>query len=205
MTKNEVYEKMILYKQKLNITKDNYDSLKLKLKSSEKETKNMEEALKVLNKFMDISLKPKINFLEESISSGLKFIFGKNYEFKIINEIKNNKNVYYFKLNMDDISGDIDSSGGGVMAVISFLIRLNINVMENKYKLMILDESLNHLSESYQENLSNFIKIMCKKFDTNIIMVTHQPKMSIHADVVYDFKKVNNVLKYNLIKNNVEK
>ena len=68
--------------------------------------------------------------------------------------------------------------------------------LKNEFpKIMLMDESLNHVSESYQGKLSNFIKVLCDEFNMTIILVTHQDKLTEYADQIVHFEKEGSELK----------
>lgn len=177
------YQTLLDYKQKE--LQDNIN----KIKSMEEEFRLLNDSMGILSHLVESIISSNTQFIEELVSDGLTFIFGDKFKFEINHNVKNSKNVWYYTIQKGDIKGDINSFGGGVMAVTSFLLRVAINIIKKKPKFMFLDESLNHVSNSYQDKLSEFIKLLCDKFDMTIILITHQEKIISRCDKIINLEE----------------
>lgn len=132
------------------------------------------------------------NFIQEVVNSGLTYIFGEDICVEITSSIKNNRVTYGVLINdrRNGISGGEESHGGGVLAVVSFLFRFVFNYLQKNLNFMLLDESLTFVSFHYQARLSKFISDLCKRFDYDILLISHQEELNKSADVIYEFSKV---------------
>lgn len=131
--------------------------------------------------------------IETWVNLGLKRIFhDQQVEFKIEKSIKRNVNTYQLTLSKDGISGNRNSYGGGILCVVSLILKLLFLEITKSPKILVLDESLSFLSEKYIESCSSFIKLLIKEFNLNVILVTHQEKFKEFASTIYEAKSINN-------------
>jgi len=79
----------------------------------------------------------------------------------------------------------VDSFGGGVLAVVGVLLRVASILALDLKRVLLLDETLAHLSEQYTENASKLMKKLSKDLDFTILLVTHQSAFAQHADKHY--------------------
>lgn len=124
--------------------------------------------------------------IEKLITEALQFIFEKPYKFHMNPEVKRGNMTYRFTLNDND-SDIIDAEGGGIVQVISVLMRI-VTIAISKpplKKILVLDESLGMLSVEYIANASKFIKDLGEKLGFTIVLVTHQEQFQDGADVAY--------------------
>lgn len=131
--------------------------------------------------------------IEKLVTEALQFIFEKPYKFKMNPEVKRGSMTYSFSLEIDgrEIDNIMDSEGGGIVSVISILMRIITILISDPpmQRILILDESLGMLSEEYIDNASKFIKNLGSKLDFKIVLVTHQQAFRAHADAVYEVDK----------------
>jgi len=134
-------------------------------------------------------------FIESVINSGMAFVFGEDvYEMKIEEKAVGTKIERYINIinKIDDIEGQQESHGGGVLAVMSFLLKFVMSYKSNKFPMMVLDETFSFVSVQYQERLSEFLKSLCEKFNYSFVLVSHQDKLNVNSDVIYEINKVGN-------------
>ena len=77
--------------------------------------------------------------------------------------------------------------GGGVVDTVSIALRIAFLL---KYSPpiqgpIILDEPAKHLSDEYVFNIAEFLKQVCKEFNRQIILVTHNQHLSAIGDKTY--------------------
>jgi len=191
-------EKYIQEKELLN---DYNKRIKEKEKDLEKKEVNLQlhlEALKWLFYLRTNKINDKREKIIQMITLGCQDIFEKNYELKILTndelgesslkEIKYNIILYKNGIEIAKNEKLLESNGGGVLSVISVLIKIIINIIYSKEKFFIFDESMSQVSKKYQEKLSLFIKKLCEKQDLTIVLITHVDDFAIHADYIYNFK-----------------
>jgi len=129
--------------------------------------------------------------IEEWVNIGLKTIFEDQLvEFKIAKSIKRNLNVYSLVILKDGVEGSVNSYGGGILCVISLILKFLFLAITKSPKILVLDESLSFLSEKYIENCSKFINILVEEFGTTVLLVTHQEKFKDFASTIYEAKPI---------------
>ena len=178
------------YKILLNKINKEIDKLSDEINSIKKEMDLLDDAIDIVNKAVEKKIGNDKEFIESIVNSGLQFVFEGDIRFEMVHSLFGGKNVWEYKIEYDGVSGGIDSFGGGVMAVISFLLRVVINVkLGNKF--MIIDESLNHLSSVYHNKMSKLINLLSHKFDMDIVMITHQNGLMEFCDKVFYLENKN--------------
>ena len=194
-----------LYKNKYQQTINALDIHNKTLKENKKDFDNLETtinnyltALEVLYILRTSKINEKRDKILTMINIGCKDIFEKNYELKIVttDEIEESslKEIkYHIILYKNDIEIArneklLQASGGGVLSVISVLIKIIINIIYNKDRFFIFDEAMAKVSEQYQTRLSSFIKKLCEKQEITFVLITHMKKLADSADYTYNFK-----------------
>lgn len=138
--------------------------------------------------------------IEELVTRGLQEIFDDSLSFHIVQTIKaKNASVEFLvRSELDDGSSVetsvMDARGGGLAAVIGFLLRVVILLLkkgQDEDNILILDETFAHVSAEYLPGLSQFLRELVDKTGIQIIMVTHQTELTDNADVVYRFTNDN--------------
>jgi len=193
-----------LYKDKYLLNESSLKSWYLELENKEKEFKlkeknieNYKTAVDILNMLRTSKINSKRNKITEMITSGCQDIFQKDYELKILSndELKKSSlkeikyNIILYKNGTEVARNEklLESSGGGVLSVISVLIKIIINIIYSKEKFFVFDESMSQVSESYQQRLSSFLKTLCEKQELTIVLITHMDNLSSYADYIYHF------------------
>ncbi len=82
-----------------------------------------------------------------------------------------------------------DSFGGGVLAVVGVLLRVCVIVNLKLRRVLILDETLAHLSDAYHHSASELLRSLAEKLGFQILMVTHSAGFTQAADRHYHAKK----------------
>ncbi|MFW9899668.1 MAG: hypothetical protein ACFFDY_00090 [Candidatus Thorarchaeota archaeon] len=138
----------------------------------------------------------KLEFcLSELVTLALSSTFPeKGYKFKVIFEKKKGKTEVSF--NFEDRNGELidpmDDSGGGVIDIASFALRLALYaIMPNKPdNVFILDEPFKHLrGTTNQERTSEMIKMISKKLGIQMIIIS-DVNFSINSDKVFEVENI---------------
>jgi predicted ATPase len=151
-----------------------------------------EEAVAFLNSFADQRQAEVQNQIEGLVTQGLQTIFDDSMTFHVVSEVKSNRTEVRFTLR--SLMGEevvetpiLDARGGGVAAVIGFLLRLVVKMLSRERLLLVLDETFAQLSAEYEPRLAEFIRDLVDKTGVQIVMVTHSEVYSAYADQVYKF------------------
>jgi DNA repair exonuclease SbcCD ATPase subunit len=176
-----------------------YNYLKTSVSNMKKDLSGMADrevllrkCIVVIQRLADLKKEETTKKVERLVSFGLQTVFANNtYQFHIQSEVTRDNVNYTFTVERDGVETDIiESSGGGVVNVVSFLLRLIIVLFSRgQRRVLILDEPFSNLSENYHENLGKLLGILSKRTGVQIIMVSHQPKVEPEDARVYTLTK----------------
>lgn len=133
------------------------------------------------------------NKLEEIVTNALQFVFGTQFSFKIkIVETRNRPEAEFLvcssfgQLSIENTPQD--SRGGGIVDVVS--VALRIALLEVHYPKregpIILDEPFKHVSSEYIDSAAKLLKSMSKTFDRQVIIITHNERLTKIADKLFE-------------------
>lgn len=149
-----------------------------------------EEAVGFLNSFADERQERVQRRIEELVTHGVQTIFGDDMTFHVISEQKASRTEVSFALR--STMGDqvvetpiLDARGGGVAAVVGFLLRLIVTLLHQQRPLLVLDETWAQLSANYEPRLAEFVRDLVDQTGVQILLVTHSDAYTEHADKAY--------------------
>jgi ABC-type glutathione transport system ATPase component len=122
--------------------------------------------------------------ISDIVTRCLKAVFKDNaYEFKIAFEQKRNKieaEIQFIKNN--EIYNPLTQSGGGVLDVASFGLRLSavlLSQIKRNRRILILDEPFRFLSVEYRPAIRDLIQQLSEELDFQFVTVTHAKELEI--------------------------
>lgn len=133
--------------------------------------------------------------IEGLVTVGLQTIFGDDLSFHLKPGIRAKTPVVDFvvRSRLDDgslVETDVlDARGGGMAAVVGFLLRLVILLLSHQRQdtVLFLDETFAHVSAEYLPRLIAFIRELVERTGVQAIMVTHEEAFADAATIVYRF------------------
>lgn len=155
-----------------------------------------EEAVGLLNSFADAKQEEAIRRIETLVSAGLRSIFGESMSFAVKSDLKARRAEIEFVIRSEVDSSIVetpvlDARGGGVAAVVGFLLRVIILLLKpGLRRILFLDESFAQLSAEYEEPCAEFLRELADKAGVQIILVTHSEAYSPFADRVYKTSQI---------------
>ena len=155
-----------------------------------------DEAIAVLNSYADQRQADLQHTIETLVTHGLRTIFGEGMSFHLVPGMKGKYATIDFVVRSVIDGEEVDTPvmearGGGVAAVVGFLIRLVLLLLQpGKRHVMFLDETFAQLSSEYEPRLAEFISELVRKTDVQIVMVTHSDQYADAADAAYRFSLV---------------
>ena len=153
---------------------------------TEKE-ENVQDYMKIKEIFMKVVDKQRENLknkIEKLLTIGLQEIFEEDIKFKIDLSVKRNKLWAEFFIEKNGFKEKLSHQGGGVVNVISFLLRVMFIKLLNLKPFLILDEGFSMVSRNYANKLANFCKKINEDLGIQMIIVTHHPEFEDVADKV---------------------
>jgi DNA repair exonuclease SbcCD ATPase subunit len=133
------------------------------------------------------------NGFESVVTYALQFIFGDKYLFEL--DFGRRGNFQEVGINVKTATlnkpyDPMDTSGGGVIDVISFALRVAILEL-HKPRIegpIIPDESFKHLSREHLYQAGEFLNALVGRVGRQIIMITHSPELVKMADNAIEIK-----------------
>jgi len=149
-----------------------------------------EEAVAFLNSFADERQAKVQQQVETLVTHGIQTIFGEDLTFHVNSEQRSNRTEVSFSLKSS--MGDerietpiLDARGGGVAAVVGFLLRLIITLLREERPLLSLDEIFAQVSEGYLPAVAQFVRDLVDQTGVQVLLVTHSEVFAEYADKVY--------------------
>lgn len=141
--------------------------------------------------------------IERLVTRGLQLVFDSSLTFHIVASIRGKSSVIDFVVRTTYDAQIVetpvmDSRGGGLAAVVGFLLRFVVIMLSRgprSSNLIVLDETFAHVSEEYLAPMGQFLKEMVEKSGMQVIMVTHQPQFMEYADKIYKFSSIRGATK----------
>ncbi len=88
-----------------------------------------------------------------------------------------------------ELSKPIDSSGGGLLDIVSFALRVVIWTFTDNDNVLILDEPFKFLSPNLAEKASDMLSALSEKLGLQIIMVSHAEGINTSANKIFILEK----------------
>jgi exonuclease SbcC len=127
--------------------------------------------------------------IEDIVNTGLDNCFPGEYDFNVSFEIKRGRTeAELFLLKEGEKVNPMLASGGGVVDIISFALRISAWALSKTDNVIILDEPFKFLSVNLRPLAGDILKQLSKKLGLQIIMVTHDNEMINVADKIFEVK-----------------
>lgn len=127
--------------------------------------------------------------IEELVTSGLQAIFDDlalSFHFQVSTE-RNQQSLTPVLASHGLAQGPIlGSHGGGPAQVVALLLRILSVHRLGLHPLVVLDESLNMLSDQYISNCATFLKGLSARMGITLLLVTHKPAFADEASRAYE-------------------
>lgn len=126
--------------------------------------------------------------IEGLVTQGLQAVFGEQLGFKMTPGSERGQATLRFTVTGHGVETDVlEARGGGLAAVIGFLLRVIVTALHpaQPRRFFVLDETFGMVSAGFQEELGRFIRRLCDEAQLQVLLVTHAPRVGLHADRVY--------------------
>ena len=156
------------------------------------EYKLQEKAIIVMKELIDKLSQQHIKKLVDLLSFALKTIFyDKNYsvELKVENK-RDSKSAQFFlveRIGEETLRYDFeDGIGGGILAVVGFVLQVFYLGYFKLAKIIFCDESFSQISDQYIDGLMSFIHKLSDKRGFIFVLVSHDKRLIDRGDKVYE-------------------
>lgn len=156
------------------------------------EYKLQEKSIIVMKELIDRLSQQHIKKLVDLLSFALKTIFyDKNYsvELKVENK-RDSKSAQFFlveKIGEEVLRYDFeDGIGGGILAVVGFVLQVFYLGYFKLAKIIFCDESFSQISDQYIDGLMSFIHKLSDKRGFIFVLISHDKRLIDRGDKVYE-------------------
>lgn len=158
------------------------------------------EVTEVLQHLVSLKREEVQTKIENLVTYGLRTIFEEDLTFKIDTGTRAKQTTMEFKV-VHSVKGQqvetdiLNAHGGGLIQVVALLLRIVVLLFARPAprRVLILDESLAHLSRDYLGNAGELLKQLSERLKIQVLMVTHSPEFIEYADRVYEFSQKDGV------------
>lgn len=169
--------------------------LSAEIKTLERQVDLHERAAHVLTSIGEQRQDAAQKQIEALVTQGLKTIFSEDLSFHLVPGVRAKAPVVDFVIRSTLKDGTVvdtdvmDARGGGLAAVVGFLLRLVILLLskDSGETVLFMDETFAHVSAEYEPRLAEFLRELVDKTGVQIILVTHSDAFLDAADVTYRF------------------
>lgn len=128
--------------------------------------------------------------LQDIVQLALDSCFPGEYVFQIRFEIKRGQTEAELLLEKEGQPIDpMSSTGGGVVDVLAFGLRIAAYTLSKSDNVIVLDEPFRFLSQNLQPRAGEIIRELSHRLGLQFIMVTHSPAIVDSADRVFTVKQ----------------
>lgn len=176
MNFEEIKKQVKIQYNKIQATKINLENLRKEKEESEAKIQTIQDCQELAQRIAQGIQQQTHSLVAKVVSKCLETVFEEPYQFNIIFERKRGKTEARLVFERDGMEIDpMTSSGGGVLDVAAFALRLSAIILTKPHtrKLLIMDEPFRFLSESYREKIRKLLQELSAEYDFQFIMVTH--------------------------------
>jgi len=150
---------------------------------------NIKEEIMIVSAVLSLTQEQVIGFIEETVAFALQYVYGDEYDFRIIYELKRNQPEVKLIPMKGDLEYDPKSSCGvGVVDVISFALRCAMWALQTPRSgpVLLLDEPFRHLSgDSANERVGLMVREMAQSLGIQVIIVSGKSGLKEFSDKVF--------------------
>jgi len=184
-------------KGKRKFIKDRLKASKKMAKKLKEDIKHHEEAQEIIQAVAQATQQQLEYHISELSSLALQSIFEDPYRLRLEFNLRRNKSEADLSFERED--GErihpLSASGGGVVDVAAYALRVSLWSLVRTRATIILDEPFRFLSRDLQEKGSQMVKEISEKLNVQFIIVTHQRKMVEAADKVFEIRQEEGISK----------
>lgn len=195
---NLIRSKLDRLEGKIDLLTESAASLKNQVSSLEKEEELLTLVSAVYRSLIDKEVNEGVKTVSTLMTNALQVVF-EDQSLSVDTEIdiQRGKVSLDFLTNQKSADMEVSSSscedtfGGSVLSVQSILLRIALILKRQLRPILFLDETLPAFDSNYVTNVATFLSDLCKQFDMDILVVTHNQALFDAADRSYKIVKRN--------------
>lgn len=174
-------------RQRLQFEQQRIQQITARLQEIATEKGDLVKAVALIDRAIIMVSANGIGKIESIVTSGMGLAFeDTTLGFKVVKKESTRGNSYELQGVRGDVQGPfMDTFGGGIWNVVSFLLRV---IMIKRFKLakvLIVDESFNNVAVKFLPMVSRMLRDLTDNHGYTILAVTHQPILAAAADNIY--------------------
>lgn len=197
---HEMKARVLAVREKASRLRATRDNLQETLKSTKAEIRHLSQEIDVLTKveelfraLMDTLVVKQVRVIEDVVTEGFQTIFfDQDLHFESEIGTKYNKVSIDFLIREGSLEAPIvirghplDSFGGGPVSIASLILRILALFRLQKYPILLLDETLNAVSEEYIEGTGTWLQKMAASMGVPALLITHKASYVDHCTRAY--------------------
>lgn len=187
MTSEQYMAKLNQAKGKLSTIKKEASDYQLKVDADASRLVALEQALALVQTVAQKTQEQLTLHIQDVVNTALDTCFPDEYEFRLVFEIKRNKTEARLVFYKNGFEIDpMEASGGGVVDVASFALRIAAWSLGKTDNTICLDEPMKFLSRDLQPRAGEILKEISTKLGIQFIMVSHVADIIESADRVFE-------------------
>lgn len=182
LTMKQTREKLNALLAKHEIAKNQVSEEKANLVRIDEKLYAAKEAQLLLQNVAEAIQQEAHKRISSIVTRCLRSVFDRPYTFDIQFEQKRGRTEAILSFVRDGMSIDpMSSSGGGVIDVAAFALRLSCMMLLRPpvRRLLVLDEPWKHLSEQYRPMMRELVETLAEELNVQFIIVTHSDEFRI--------------------------
>ena len=174
--------------------KDQYEQTEKVVKELEAEDRILVNTEKGLKHLTDKFIKQDLSNMDNIITFGLNTVYtGRDIKFESSIEERGKKLYIYLNTLYNGKMVDPNSKSS-VHVIESVLLRLLSIIKLKKARFIMMDETFAAVDNTYMENVSRLLKRLAEKLKMDILVVTHNPTLSLYANNNFELELNKDVL-----------
>ena len=175
-------------KGKRNQLQNQVDKSEQKIKSLERQEKDLQQAQLILQSVAKATQDELCFHISELVTLALEAVFPDPYKFVLEFTLRRGKSEadLYFLKGKERVH-PTSASGGGAIDIATFALRVSLWSLKQprSRNVLILDEPFRFLSENLQPKASQMLKEISEKLKLQMIIVTHETELLESADKIF--------------------
>ena len=157
------------------------------IKQLEERQEHIEQARELIRSVAIKTQEQVKYYISDIVTLALEAVFDNPYSFETEFVLRRGKTEcdLFFSRNGQQIS-PLDASGGGVVDICSFALRLSLWSLNKNRPVLLLDEPFKHLSRNLHGKALRMLKEVSRKLNVQIIMVSHNEEFVDEADRIIE-------------------
>lgn len=185
-----------LHEKTINSLKSQYRDIVTNLKTEKESVLVQETSIQILKEVIDRISQEHIGRIVDLLTYALQTIFyDMDYSVEVVmGDKRNNKTAEFYLVDKTDPkkiirSSFVDGTGGGVLAVIGFVLQVYYIGYLNQAPIMFVDEGFSQVSSHYIDTLVGFINELSEQRDFIFVLISHDDRLTQYAKRTYQVER----------------